>query len=406
MAFDIPEEERMIVDGLRRFNDQVSIPLEKENHQLFSNGRYMYDEDGREVPKVRDLFRQVRMASSKAGFFTITLPKELGGGGRGALTTFNVWELLNSAYGPEYELPHVSISHWATGPGPLLLGLPDPCRSQVLPSLSSGEKAVAFAMSEPDAGSDAWNMKTRAVRDGDDWIINGTKQWISGGPYADFVLVFAITDPVLAAARRGGISCFFVDAKSPGYSTAVIRIWGEVGGNKGILSFSDVRVPNSQLVGELGQGFRLAMAGVANGRLFNTGRAVGMSQWALRKATKYSQERIAFNGPIAMNQGVSFQLAECAIELHAAKCMGLALANMIDRGERVVKEMNMTKAFATEMCFRVYDRCIQVFGGMGVTNETALYRGFQHARTVRIADGTSEILRRNIAQELFRGNLD
>ena len=406
MDFGISDEERMIVDGLRRFNDQVSVPLEQEHHQLFSNQRYFYDEGGREVPKVLELKRKVKMESSKAGFYTITSPKELGGGGRGAITTFNVWELINSAYGTDYELPGLSVSHWATGPGPLMLGLKDPVRSEILPSLNSGEKAVAFGMSEPDAGSDAWNMKTRAVRDGDDWIINGTKQWISNGPYADYVLVFAITDPQLAAARRGGISCFLVDAKSPGYSTSPIRIWGEVGGNEGILSFSDVRVPNANLVGELGQGFRLAIAGVSNGRLYNTARCVGLAQWALRKATKYSQERIAFNGPIAQNQGVSFQLAECAIEIHAAKCMGLHLAGLIDKGERVVKEMNMTKAFATEMGFRVIDRCIQVFGGMGVTNETGLYHALHIARTVRIADGTSEILRRTIAQELFRGNLD
>ncbi|MDO8671191.1 MAG: acyl-CoA dehydrogenase [Dehalococcoidia bacterium] len=406
MGFDIPEEERMIVEGLRKFNDQVSVPLEQEDHQLFASGRYTYGEDGREVPKILELKRRVRMESSKAGFFTITSPKEIGGGGRGALTTFCVWEFINSTYGTDYELPHLSVTHWATGPGPLMLGVKEPLRSQILPFINSGERAVGFGMSEPDAGSDAWNMKTRAVRDGDDWIINGTKQWISNGPYANYVLVFAITEPELAAARRGGISCFLVDATSPGYSTSPIRIWGEVGGNEGILSFSDVRVPNGNLVGELGQGFRLAIAGVSHGRLYNTARCVGLSQWALRKATKYSQERIAFNGPIAMNQGVSFQLADCAIEMHAAKCMGLALANMIDRGERVVKEMNMTKAFATEACFRIIDRCIQVFGGMGVTNETALFHAFHIARTVRIADGTSEILRRNIAQELFRGNLD
>ncbi|MBI2864598.1 MAG: acyl-CoA/acyl-ACP dehydrogenase [Chloroflexi bacterium] len=406
MDFGIPEEEKMIVEGLQRFNDQVSVPLEKAHHELFNNGRYTYDEDGREVPKVQELKRQVRMEAAKAGYYTIILPKELGGGGRGALTTFNVWELLNSAYGPEYELPHLSVSHWAQGPGPFLLGLKDPYRSEILPSLSSGEKSAAFCLTEPDAGSDAWNMKTCAVRDGDDWVINGTKQWMGNGPYADYLIVFAITNPELAAARRGGISCFFVDAKSPGFSTSVIRIWNLIGGIHGILSFSDVRVPHSHLVGELGQGFRQAISQVSIGRLMNTARCVGLSQWALRKATKYSQERIAFNAPISANQGISFQLADCAIELYAAKCMGLHLAYLIDKGERAVKETAMAKAYSTEACFRIFDRAIQVFGGMGVTNEVGLFKGMAVARTTRIADGASEILRRTIAQELFRGNLD
>ena len=407
MYLALSAEERLMLDGLRQFNDRVALPLEQEHAELFADERKKYDEMGRYVPELLELKRMVRTASAKVGYYTLITDKELGGGGQGARMTFHIWELLNATYGPAHELPYDSVAHWATGPGPLLLGLSPGLREAIVPALMAGEKTHCFVMSEPDAGSDPWMMKTRAVRDGDDWIINGSKMWISNAPYADHAFLFVVTDPEAAAARKGGISCFLTDTKAAGFAVdRPIRLFGEIGGHEGILSLTHLRLPKDHLVGELGQGFKLAMAGVSTGRLFNCGRAVGSAQWALKKAVQYSKERVTFGRPIGDNQAVSFMLAESAIEIYAAKHMGLHYAGLIEKGEPAIKEMAMAKAFATEMCFRVYDRAMQVYGAMGLTNETHLHRGWQLARAVRIADGTSEILRRTIAARLFRGDLD
>ncbi len=406
MDFEQSERERMILDGLRRFNDSEAVARENEHRAIFSDGRKLYDETGRLVPRAQELRRAVRVVSARSGYFNLMTPTELGGEGEDARTSFSVWENLHSWYGSEYQLPYQSVAHWAWGPGPLLLGLQTSLREELLDPIVRGERTVCFGMSEPDAGSDAWRMRTRAVRDGDDWVINGSKQWITNGPYADHAFVFAVTDPDALAAHKGGISCFLVDTGAAGFSVdGIIRLFGDVGGDEATLSFTDLRVGNERLVGEVGEGLRLAMSGVTIGRLYNSARCVGLAQWALRKSIKYSQERVTFGKPISENQAVSFMLAESAMEIYAAKYMGLHCSWLADQGKRPIKETSMAKAFATEMCFRVFDRAMQVHGGMGLTNDTHFYSGWHIARTVRIADGSSEILRRTIATQLLRGDV-
>jgi acyl-CoA dehydrogenase len=406
MDFSITEEERLVLDGLKAFNEQESIRIEEANLELLHDARRRYDSTGRLVPEVMDVERQVRVAAAKSGYYAMLAPAELGGGGGRPVLTYRVWEFLHSEYGPQYELPYLSVAHWSRGPGPFLLSLPERARSAALPGLMSGEKTTCFAMSEPDAGSDAWMMKTRAVADGDAFVINGSKQWITNGPYADYAWIVAVTDPELVAQRKGGVTCFFAETKTEGFSVdGVIKLFGDIGGDEAILSFHDMRVPRDQVVGEEGQGFKMALANVSTGRLYNSARSVGLSQWALRKATRYSQDRIAFGEPIGNNQGVSFQLADTAIEIYAAKYMGLHCAWLVETGQPAVKEMAMAKAFSTETCWRAYDRAIQVFGGLGISNETFLYKGLHTARRVRIADGSAEILRRTIAQRLFKGDM-
>jgi acyl-CoA dehydrogenase len=407
MDFTIAEQDRLILDGLRQFNEQVSLPLERANAELLHEPRRKYEDSGRIRDEVIDIERKVRMEAAKAGYYTVLAPEELGGGGNGAVTAFHVWEFLHDTYGPEYDLPYHSVSHWSRGPGPFLLSLNEGPRAEVLPGLVSGETTSCFAMSEPDAGSDAWMLRTRAVRDGDSWVMNGSKQWITNGPHADYAFIVAITDPDAVATRGGGVSCFFTRTSVPGFSVdGVIRLFGDIGGDEAILSFHDMRVPADQIVGSEGEGFRMALANVSTGRLYNSSRCVGLAKWAMRKAVGYSQTRIAFGKPIGENQGVSFMLSDIAIEASAAKWMGLHCAWMIDNGQSAVKETAMTKAFATEACFRAYDRAIQAFGGLGVANETLLYKGLHTGRRVRIADGSAEILRRTIAQRLFRGDLE
>jgi acyl-CoA dehydrogenase len=186
---------------------------------------------------------------------------------------------------------------------------------------------------------------------------------------------------------------------------SVIRLFGDEGGNEGILSFRDVKVPDEALVGELGAGFRLAMRGVSIGRTYNAARCVGLARWALGMATEYAKIRVTFGQPIASYQGVSFQLAESAMDIYAARLMALDLGARLDRGERAVAEMAMAKAFSVEACYRVFERAMQICGGMGLTNELGLYRGWHQARILKLADGSSEILRRTVAARLLEGDV-
>ncbi len=404
--FRVPDEIQEAIEGLLRFVDQVVVPLEEEHRDLLEDGHRLYSRDGRLVAEAQQLMRQVRMASARAGQYNLFVPTELGGRGLGPIALYLVWEALYHHAGPGRLLPYQSLAHWTSGPGPHLRYLSQVARQEVLPGLLSGEKTACFALTEPGAGSDAWAIKTTARQDGDVWVLDGTKKWISNGPYADHALVFTVTDAEAASRRQGGISCFFVDASWPGYEVAeVLRIYGHVGGMEAVLRFSSLRVPGQRLVGELHKGFDIALQGVNTGRLYNCARAVGLSRWALERATRYAQERVAFGQAIAEYQGVQWLLADSAIETYAARMMGLNCAWRIEQGEPAVKETAIIKAFATEAGFRTIDRCMQVMGGVGLSNEARLYDAWHQLRTVRIADGSAEIMRRTIARRLLRGDL-
>jgi acyl-CoA dehydrogenase len=394
--------------GLARFIDGVVIPLEEENATLLKDERgALYAERGGYSPAVVELMRRTRMESAKAGYYTMFCPTDIGGGGLGRTAQFLTYEFLTLRYGPARLLPYESIAHWAFGPSFICSRFAPSLRARLLDDIVSGRVGMCFGMSEPDAGSDVWMMTTRAVRDGDEWVINGTKQWTSNGPHADFCYLFAITDPDLVRERRGGISCFVVPMDAPGVSVdSVIKLFGEVGGNVGILSFSDVRLPADHLVGEEGKGFNLAIGGVSLGRVYNSARALGYSQWALRQATEYAKTRITFGKPIAEHQGVSFKLAESAMEIYAARYAALDLTARLDRGEAAIRELAMTKAYCCETMLRVADRAMQVCGGMGLTNDTHLYRIWHLARILQLADGSAEVLRQTIAARLLKGELD
>jgi acyl-CoA dehydrogenase len=268
---------------------------------------------------------------------------------------------------------------------------------------------MCFAMSEPDAGSDAKMMQTRAVKDGEEWVLSGSKIWITNGPYADYAVVFARIDPsaALAGEDQGGISAFLVPTTSPGFSAeGSIKMFGNVGSDEAVLHLDGLRVPSDMVLGGLGDGLRIAMAGVASGRLYNSARAVGLARWAIEMAASYVTSRQSFGRPVAEHQGVAFPLAESAMEIHAAHLVGLNCALLLDRGQRAVKELSMAKALSTEAAVRAIDRAIQAHGAIGFTNELGLVEAFHAVRKACVADGTSEILRRSVADRLFKGDLD
>jgi acyl-CoA dehydrogenase len=401
---EITAEE--FLGGLEQFVESYVVPLEQEHAELFGSSDRRYTAAGGYSDEVVALIKKVRQTSAEAGYFTAFCPTDIGGGGLSSELMVRAYERLHHRYGLTYLLPHEVLSHWTSGPSFLCSHLHPSLRSDVLEELISGRASTCFGMSEPDAGSDAWRMSTRARRDGESWVINGTKQWISNSPYADYIFLFAVTNPDMQKQRSGGVSCFLVPMDAAGVSVdSVIKLFGEQGGNEGILSFQDVRVPAEALVGDMDAGFRLAMRGVGIGRTYNSARCVGLARWALEKATDYAKIRVTFDQPIANYQGVSFKLAESAMDIHAARLMALDLGARLDRGERAVREMAMTKAFCVEACYRVFERAMQICGGMGLTNELGLYRGWHQARTLMMADGSSEILRRTVANRLLAGDI-
>lgn len=407
MDFTIPGEWVEFGDALIKFIDREVTALEHEHRALLASERTIYDESGRYSAGVLALRRQVRMRSAELGFYTALADESLGGGGLGAQAAVYIQELLNAHCGPGRHLVQTVVlpSPFTNGLSPVLKHLDpavlDACRDE----LASGEKTMCFGLSEPDAGSDVFGMRSRAVRDGDHWVINGTKQWITNAPYADYAMVFAVTDEEKARAHRGGITGFFVRTDTPGFSVpSVIPTMGHLGADIGIVSLEDVRVPDRQRLGEVDRGLAVALDGVNAGRLSMAASCVGLARWALNQALDYAKVRKTFGQPIADHQAVQFKLAECAMDIYASKSMIRHCAWLIDEGKPATKEVSIVKASATEMVGRVMDHAIQVHGGMGLTNELRLEEGYRWARTLRIPDGTSEIQRRTIARRLLDGD--
>jgi acyl-CoA dehydrogenase len=409
MDFDVPEEARETAHGLIQFIDRYVIPLEEEHDDLLGTERARYDETGRLRPEVLELRKQVRIESAKAGFYTMFGDPELGGGGLSETALVHVQEELTRHCGPHRPLIHENVvpSVFTNGLSPLLLHLRPEVRAKYIDGIGSGEKTFCFGLSEPDAGSDVQRIRTKAVRDGDEWVINGTKQWISNAPYADYCVLFAVTDPEANKARRGGITAFFVDTSWEGFEcTSVISILGHSGSNIGIITLEDLRVPDDHIVGTLHGGLALALLGISRGRLSMSALCVGTARWALAQAVEYANQRVTFDRPIGQHQAVQMMLAEMAMDIYSAKATVARTAWMVESGQKSIKETSITKALCTEMLGRVTDKAMQVHGGMGLTNELRIEEAWRHARALRIPDGTAEIQRRTIALRLLRGDTD
>jgi acyl-CoA dehydrogenase len=407
MDFTLPDEWVAFGDALIRFIDREVEPLEKEHSALLSSERTIYTEDGRYAPAVTELRRRVRRLSAEAGFYTALSEESLGGAGLGAQAAVYIQERLNAHVGPSRHLIQTVVlpSPFTNGLSPVLKHMNPQVLEDYRELLASGEKTLCFALSEPDAGSDVFAMRTRAVRDGDDWLITGTKQWITNAPYADYAMIFAVTDDEKARAGRGGITGFFLPTDTPGFSVpSTIPVMGHLGADIGIVALDQVRVPDSHRLGPVDRSLSVALDGVNAGRLSMAASCLGLARWALDQALEYAKVRKTFGKPIAEHQSVQNMLAECAMDIYASKTMIQHCAWLVDQNLPATKEVSIVKASATEMLCRVMDRCMQVHGGMGLTNELRLEEGFRFARTMRIPDGTSEIQRRTIARRLLDGD--
>ncbi|MEG0405440.1 MAG: acyl-CoA dehydrogenase family protein [Acinetobacter sp.] len=344
----------------------------------------------------KELFPVEALAQmGQLGFMGMLIPEEWGGSGTGTLAYVLALEEVAAADGATSTIMSV---HNSVGCVPILKFGTEEQKQQFLLPLAQGEMIGAFALTEPHTGSDAAAIKTRAVKDGDDYIINGSKQFITSGHNAGMIIVFAVTDP---SAGKKGISAFLVPRDTPGYE--VIRIEEKLGlhaSDTCQIALTDVRIHQSLRLGAEGDGLKIALSNLEGGRIGIAAQAVGFARAALEEATRYAHERIAFGKPIFEQQAISFRLASMATEIEAARQLVHYAARKKEAGEPCLTEASMAKLFSSEMAERVCSKALQIFGGYGYLKDFPIERIYRDARICQIYEGTSDIQRLVIARSL------
>ncbi|MFZ5584466.1 MAG: acyl-CoA dehydrogenase family protein [Thermodesulfobacteriota bacterium] len=384
MDYSIPENLSMMVDTVRRF---VKKDLEPISQQV---------EDEDHIPD------EIVQKMAELGLFGLSIPEEYGGLGIGVLGECLVYEELSKVnacfrtrIGTNNGIGSMGIYYDGT----------EEQKQHYLPRLAAGEWVSCFALSEPEAGSDAANVQTTAVREGDFWVLNGLKHFITNGDVADMACVFALTDK--AKRAKGGITAFIVEKTDPGFFVGTIeRKMGMRGSHTTELVFDNCRIPADRVIGgdkNVGQGFKTAMKTLDKGRLTMGASALGSAQKLLELCVDYAKQRVQFGKPIAEFQAIQFMLADMATQIYAARQMLYHAAHLRDtKGTAIIKEASMVKYFCTEMANRVADMAVQVFGGMGYMKDFPVERYYRDLRLTRIYEGTSEIQKVVIARELLR----
>lgn len=334
---------------------------------------------------------------SELGLMGIPIPEEYGG----SEMDFTSYIIAI------HELSRISATvgvilsvHTSVGTNPIFYFGNEEQKKKYVPKLAAGEYIGAFALTEPGAGSDAASLKTRAVKDGDEYVLNGSKIFITNGGVADTYIVFAVTDPEKA---HHGISAFIVEKDTPGFFVGKKeKKMGLHGSNTVELTFEDCRVPKENLLGEEGMGFKIAMGNLDVGRIGIAAQALGIAEAALEAATEYAKERVQFGKPIGKLQGVGFKLADMATEVEAAKLLVYRAAQLKQLNKPSGQAASMAKLFASKTAVKVTTEAIQVFGGYGYTKDYPVERYFRDAKITEIYEGTSQIQRLVISRQLLK----
>jgi acyl-CoA dehydrogenase len=385
MDYEIPENIRLMLDTVRRFVKQDLDPISQK----------VEDED--QIPE--DVVQTMR----ELGLFGLSIPETYGGLGLGVLGECLVYEELSKANA--CFRTRIGTNNGIGSQGIVIDGT-EAQKERYLPRLATGEWIGVFALTEPEAGSDAANIQTTAELQGNKWILNGRKHFITNGNIADLATVFAVNDKEKRA--RGGITGFLVEKTYPGFFVGAIeRKMGMRGSHTCELIFDDCEVPAENVIGGtsmVGQGFKTAMKILDKGRLTMGASALGSAQRLLELSVDYAKERIQFHRPIAEFQAIQFMLADMATQIYAGRQMLYHAAWLRDKkGSAVVKEASMVKLFCTEMANRVADMAVQIHGGMGYMKDFPVERYYRDLRLTRIYEGTSEIQRMVIARQLLKG---
>ena len=381
MDFSLSDEQKMIQQTVRSFVDRELMPL--ENEVLQSEGKYP---TGIEP----NLYRSLQQKAKEMGFWGINTPEEYGGANLGAV--------MSALIAMEMGRTLVPFSFGGNADNILYYGNAQQKEEYLLPTIQ-GTRHSCFALTEPGAGSDPSSIRTFAVKDGGDWVINGQKVFITGGNEADFAMVFAVTDRE-KAPQNGGVTCFLVD-RSMGWTSRPVPTMG--GWSPAELFFDNVRVPADHVLGEVGHGFSLGMQWIGQGRWLIASACVGTAERLLQMAVDYSKQRVTFGKPIADRQAIQWMLADSAVEIQATKWLAFHAAWKADQGLDNRHEASMAKLYGSGMANRVVDRVMQVHGGMGYTREMPIERWYRDLRVTRIYEGTDEIQHFIIARNLLKG---
>jgi acyl-CoA dehydrogenase len=383
LQVELPDEFKMLQEMVRRFVDDELIPLE---------GKSLVDGQQKLKP---DIKAKLTERCKELGLWQIDVPEEFGGQGLGVLGRSIVWSELGRTValptrvvrilGPEIRAP--------------LYALKGEMRERYLMPSARGERESCFAQTEPDAGSDPGAMRTTAVRDGDHYVINGTKRFITGADDAHFTQLIAATDR--SKGSHGGISAFIVDMKSPGVrllraQELVIddRPWE--------IAFEDVKVPVENRIGEEGDGFRHAQHWLSVGRIRHGARSMGVIERCLELGTQHAKQRVTFGKPLAERQAVQWMLAESFMELHQLRLMVYDAAWKYDQGRDIRTEAYMAKIFGDTQSFHAADRCMEIHGGMGLATDLPIEKFWRDQRSMMITEGPIEILKMALARHVLR----
>ena len=380
MDFRMGDEQRMLADSVNAFVAGEILPHE----DLVERQGFVSE----------DLFQQIKLKSIESGFYALNMPEEHGGRGLDALERETV-EI-------EFCRATRALQMICNRPAPILKACQgDQIETYLKPTIR-GERMDCFALTEPGAGSDARAISTRAVKDGDDWIISGSKQFITQAMRADYIIVFAVTgvDETPRGPRKR-MTAFLVDKDSPGVSVAPMKCVSNRGLISTIIGLDSVRVPSRNILGEEGLGFKMAKAWIFSGRVMLAANCVGLAERAMGMAATWANTRTAFGQTIGKFQGTAFKLADMAMNIHAARLMVFDAAQKMSLDKLTKREASQVNLFASEMVGHVTDEALQMYGGLGIAEDLPLQRFWRDARVERIWEGTSEIHRDVISKDVL-----
>ncbi|MEZ4259033.1 MAG: acyl-CoA dehydrogenase family protein [Polyangiaceae bacterium] len=380
MFFDLTEEQRLVRDTARDFATREVAPKAAE---LDKTGRWPSEI----VSKMAEL-----------GFMGMAVPEAHGGAGLDSVSYALVMEEVSAACASCGVIMSVNNSLFCD---PVLKFGSDAQKKEILAPCASGQKLGCFGLTEPMSGSDAQTMMTQAEKVDGGWVINGSKNWITNGPHADFIIVFAVTDRSGPKVRH---TAFVVPKGTPGFTQASPdHKLGIHAAHSCTVFFENCKVPDSAIVGNPGDGFKVAMATLDGGRIGIASQALGIARAALDAATAYAKERKSFGVPIAQHQAIQFMLADMATELDAARLLTWRAAAMKDQGTRHTMQSAEAKLYASEVATRVAHKALQIHGGYGYSTEYPVERHYRDARITEIYEGTSEIQRIVISASMLKG---
>ena len=381
MDLELTETQALVQKSARDFATRVIMP---QAHDIDEHERF---------PK------EILKGLAELGLMAVNVPEELGGAGAGVVAyALAMQEVARACASTAVTMAVTNmvgevIARFGT----------DEQKKRHNPKLASGEYAAgSFALSEPEAGSDPGGMRTTARLDGDEWVIDGQKQWITSGAHAGVIVLWARTGDRASLPGTRGISCFLVEGGTPGLRIGKAEDkMGIRGSNTVSLQFDGCRVPKSALLGELNSGFRIAMMALDGGRIGISSQAIGIARAALEESVQYAKDRKQFGKPIADFQAIQWKLADMKTELDAAHLLSMRAASLKERGLPFSREASMSKLFATEMAVRVCNEAVQIHGGYGYTREFAAERHLRDVRVTTIYEGTSEVQRIVIARNVL-----